>query len=270
MTLTEIASLYLADRVCCGAYAHHVRKIAGRCGEPTAARINAYLKARVEKVSTITVRNERTIILSLCKYAWERDMIDGVKGVMRIKARRAPTRAWTVEQLRLALAAADSSKRRLRSGAPVSEFLRAWMLLGYETGARFGDLMAFRAANIDGDTIRWTQSKTGDGIAKHMSPACRAAVSRMLARSPDGRILGWACKRRQAARIMRSHLDECGIGGTSKWLRRSGATHIEMEQPGKAPLHLGHRTPTLAAQAYIDWGQVRKTTPSTPELWTEH
>jgi len=35
---------------------------------------------------------------------------------------------------------------------------------------------------------------------------------------------------------------------------------------GKASLHLGHRTATLAAQAYIDWGQVRKTTPVTPRL----
>ena len=44
------------------------------------------------------------------------------------------------------------------------------------------------------------------------------------------------------------------------------ATHIEMTAPGKASLHLGHRTVGLAAQAYIDWGQVRKTTPVTPRL----
>jgi hypothetical protein len=66
--------------------------------------------------------------------------------------------------------------------------------------------------------------------------------------------------------VMKAHLKRCGLSGTSKWLRRSGATHIEMVAPGKASLHLGHRTATLAAQAYIDWGQVRKTTPVTPRL----
>jgi hypothetical protein len=120
--------------------------------------------------------------------------------------------------------------------------------------------------HIDGDTLRWTQAKTGDPIVKVLSPACLDAVTAMLAASPDGSILGWACGRRMAMRHMREHLDRCGLDGTSKWLRRSGATHIEMVAPGKASLHLGHRTATLAAQAYIDWGQVRKTTPVTPRL----
>ena len=88
----------------------------------------------------------------------------------------------------------------------------------------------------------------------------------MLALSPDGRIIGWVCQRRQAMRLMREHLDRCGLDGTSKWLRRSGATHIEMAEPGKATMHLGHRTPTLAAQSYIDWAQVRRITPRTPLL----
>jgi hypothetical protein len=54
MNLIKIADRYLADRACCGAYRHHVRTIAGRCRELSTRRVNDYLKARLERVSTIT------------------------------------------------------------------------------------------------------------------------------------------------------------------------------------------------------------------------
>lgn len=268
MTLPQIAELYLSERACTGPYVCQIRRLAGLVREPTAEAINGYLRARLGKVASTTVRNERTILLSLIKYAWERDILTKpVKGVMRVKSRKPPTKAWTVEQLQSAIAAThEYGNRRLRSGVSVGQMLRAWLLVGYESGSRFGDIWAFNADNLDGDTLRWVQHKTGDGIVKHLSQACLREVKTMLSLSPDRRILGWTCRRRQAFRLMREHLDRCGIGGSGKWLRRSGATHIEMAQPGKATLHLGHRTITLAAQSYIDWGQVRKTTPSTPEL----
>lgn len=267
MNLPAIAKRYLESRAVCPAYASNVKRIAVLCRYATTQQINAYLKKRLERVSTITARNERTIILCLVKYAVENDIIEPVKGVMRIKARRNPTRAWTVEELKKALAKCEAYPGLAMScGAPVGLVLRCWILLGYETGARFGDIWAFSAAHLDGDSLRWTQHKTGDPIVKHLSAACLSAVNQMLALSPDGRIIGWVCQRRQAMRLMREHLDRCGLDGTSKWLRRSGATHIEMAEPGKATMHLGHRTPTLAAQSYIDWAQVRRITPRTPSL----
>ena len=268
MNLPRLAKRYLADRSCCLGYARHVTAIAKRCGELSTRRVNDYLQERLKSVSTITVSNERTILLSLNKYARENGIIDApIRGVMKVRKRRAPTRAWTIEQLRNAISEAEKQRgRSLRSGAPRDLFLRSWLLLGYESGARMGDVMGFRADNLDGDTLRWTQSKTGDPIVRHLTKPCIDSAKAMLSMSTDGRLIGWACGMRQATRIMREHLDACGIGGTSKWLRRSGATHIEMEAPGKASLHLGHRTPTLAAQAYIDWGQVRAAAPSTPAL----
>jgi integrase len=268
ITFIEIARRYLESRVVSGTYDANVRRIAGRCRVVTKERLNAYLQERLKIVSPLTCRSERTILLTLWKWAYENELIDAMpRGVLRIKTRKPPTRAWTVEQLQHAIAeTAKYDTTRLRSGARLGQFLRAWILLGYEAGARRGDLFSMTSEHIDGDTLRWTQAKTGDPIVKVLSPACLEAVGVMLAASPDGSILRWACGRRMSMRWMRVHLDRCGLVGTSKWLRRSGATHIEMVQPGKASLHLGHRTATLAAQAYIDWGQVRKTTPVTPRL----
>lgn len=269
-TFSKIAERYLANRVVAPIYAANVRRIAARCGAVTVDRMNEFLRERLEVVAGTTVRTERTILLSLWKWAYEYEACGVSKlprGVFSIKAKRAPTRAWTLDQVRTLVSAThDFDGLRFRRGASLGLFLRAWVFLGYESGSRFGDLMAMRREHIEGDCLRWTQSKTGDPIHKVLSPACLDAVRAMLEVSSDGRILGWACRPRQAQRHMRALLDKAGIGGTSKWLRRSGATHIEMAHPGKASLHLGHRTATLAAQAYIDWSQVRKTIPQTPSL----
>jgi integrase len=267
-TFASVARRYVSQRAICSQYERHVLRIADQAGRISAERINAYLRERLEQVSTITVRNERTILLQLVKSAYDAGLLrQPVRGVMRVKARRAPTKAWTVEQLKLAIAKADGhAGRKTRRGAPLDLMLKCWLLVGYESGARFSDVWSFTADNLEGDILRWTQAKTGDGIVRHLSAACVKACRQMLALSPDGRILGWCCGIRQASRHMREHLDACGIGGTSKWLRRSGATHIEIAAPGMAKRHLGHRTPGLAERAYLDWGQIRENAPQTPCL----
>lgn len=265
--LPKIAKRYLSDRVVCPLYAHNLTKIAERCGVIGTDAVNQYLRSRLDSVSTVTARTERTIIVSLWRYAYENSLTDKPpRGVLRVKVSRAPTRAWTPEQCKLLAEGTHGLRGKTRSGAPRGLFLRTWVLLGYQSGSRHGDLWAMRAENFEGDVLRWTQHKTGDPLHKRLTPACIEAVREMLALSPDGRVLGWACKPRQSMRIMRAYLESHGLPGTSKWLRRSGATHIEIREPGKARLHLGHRSVNLASQAYIDWSQVRTHAPETPSL----
>jgi hypothetical protein len=268
LTFKSIADRYLAERVVCKLYRHNMKSLAGRATVVTADAVNDYLRKRLESVSAITAKSDRVMLLSLWRWAYETRLIDEApRGVMRIKAKKSPTRAWTVDQVRTLLAkAAEYRGHLLRSGADIGDFLTAWTLLGYESGSRHGDIWAFRADHLDGNILRWTQSKTGDPLHKVMTPACVEACQRMLKHSPDGRIVGWACKPRQAMRWWQQLCRAAGLPGTSKWLRRSGATHIEMAMPGKASLHLGHRTASLAAQAYIDWGQIREHAPQTPVL----
>ena len=266
--MADIGERYLAERVVSKLYAHNVRRICRGCPKVSAEAINAYLRRRLTDLSTVTVRSERVILVSLWKWAYEAGVVDEApRGIMRVKARRAPTRAWTVEQLQAVIEATKKhDKRILRSGADRGQFLRAWVLLGYECGARHGDLWRFTGEHLDGDAIAWTQGKTGDAIVRLLSEPCLEACRAMLKASPDGRILGWACKPRQAMRLMRQLLDDVGVGGTSKWLRRSGATHCEMASPGAGRMHLGHRSVGLFEQAYADWTQLRKNTPRAPQL----
>lgn len=266
-TFPLLAEKYIQSRMICPDYEAQIRRVAAACGSITVERVNAYLQARSTEVASLTVKNERGHLLTLWKFGFQTGLLDAMpRGVMSVKVRRQPVKAWTREQLQLLLRHAGTMHRRMRSGPSQGDYLRAWLLLGYETGARLGDIMAFRDANLDGDSIAWTQSKTGDPMVRVLSVSCRESVGKMLAISPDGRILGWVATKRQATRVMRAAIEGAGLVGTGKWLRRSGATHCEMERPGAGRLHLGHRSPALFEQAYCDWAQMRTRTPVVPEL----
>lgn len=268
LTFTQIAKKYLAERAVSKAHEANVLRLAARVKHPKQEAVNAYLKSRLATRSSITCRCERVMLVGLWRWAWDADLIkDPPKGIMRIKGKKPPTKAWTVEQIQSAIKATEGYKGKwTRTGAPMSLVMRCWMLLAYESGARFGDVWAFRAENFDADTLRWQQHKTGDAITKLLSPACVEAVKKLLIMSPDGSVLGWVCKKRQAMRLMKAHLKSCGLDGSSKWLRRSGATHVEMENPGKGRYHLGHRSVGLFESAYADWGQIRQNAPVVPRL----
>ena len=266
-TFQFLAEKYIQSRMICPAYESQIRRVAAACGSITVERVNAYLQARSTEVSSLTVKNERGHLLTLWKFGFQTSLLDDMpRGVMSVKVRRQPVKAWTREQLQTLLRHAGTLHSRMRSGPKKGAFLRAWVLLGYETGARLGDLMAFAECHLDEDSIAWTQSKTGDPMVRMLSPTCRESIAHMLTMSPDGRILGWAATKRQATRIMREAVEGAGLSGTGKWLRRSGATHCEMERPGAGRLHLGHRSPALFEQAYCDWSQMRTRTPVVPEL----
>lgn len=266
-TFPYLADKYIQARMICPEYQSQIRRVAAACGSITVERVNAYLQARSTEVASLTVKNERGHLLTLWKFGFQTGLLDAMpRGVLSVKVRRQPVKAWTREQLQVLLGHASTLRNRMRSGVPQGLYLKTWLLLGYETGARLGDLMAFRASNLDGDSIAWTQAKTGDPMVRVLSPSCRGSVADMLALSTDGRILGWVATKRQATRVMRAAIQGAGLMGTGKWLRRSGATHCEMERPGAGRLHLGHRSPALFEQAYCDWAQMRTRTPVVPEL----
>lgn len=267
MTLPEIAVRYLDSRVVSQIYENNVNRVAARCRIADTATVNAFLKKRLSEVASTTTRAERTIVLTLWRFAYDNELLDNPpRGVMKVKSSRSPTRAWTHEQCKTLVAGTSEVAGWLKSGAPLGLFLRTWILLGYESGSRRGDLWDMRAEHFEGSALRWTQHKTGDPIHKRLSDECIGCVNAMLRLSPDGRVLGWACKARQSMLLMKKYLISQGLPGTSKWLRRSGATHVEITQPGKARFHLGHRSLNLAAQNYIDWSQVRQHAPEVPSL----
>jgi integrase len=268
MTLPELVTVYLSERSVSRLYERNMTRLARNVGVLTVQDCNRYLKERLTKVASVTVLYERTMLLVLWRWALDSDLVDlPPKGLVKIKSSRPPTRAWTLDQCCTAVKASFAlDSEMMKSGCPLGLFIRCWLLLGYESGARRGDLWRMKASDFSGDTLWWTQHKTGNPCPKILSEECVAAVRDMLSRSPNGTVLSWATCVSGGGKQMRKFLIREKLGGSSKWLRRSSATHIEMEHPGKGRIHLGHKTIGLAEKAYIDWTQVRRDIPQAPRL----
>jgi integrase len=270
LTFSKVAKEYLNTRVVSDHYKDAVYRAVKKCKYLTAECLNNYIKSRVNKVSSFTVKTDRTILLSLWKFAYETDMIDHMpKNIIKLKMRKSPTKAWTIDECKALIQNTyqyDNKKNRTK--VSVGLFLRVWLILGYESGARFGDVFNFKWNNIENNVLRWTMSKTGDPMTKILSDKLVTYINELKSYNitNDDRILGWICSKRQASRRMKEYLTKCGLDGSSKFLRRSSATHIEIDHPGMAKLHLGHRTSGLAEKNYLDFGQIRNKTPVAPSL----
>lgn len=244
-------------------YERAVLRIAAQCRSVRADAINRWLKHRLTQASSVTVHYERGVIITLLKWAYETNRISAMpRGIVKIKAVKPPTRAWTVDQCCTGVKGTFAlDHQRMRSGCSLGLFLRCWMLLGYETGARPGDLWKMRKDDFLEGAVQWSQNKTGQPVAKVLSQHCLRACQEMLRQSPDGTVLGWAIPQDSGRRVMRKYLLSLSLPGSPKWLRRSSATHIEAEQPGKGKVHLGHLTPGLFERFYADWSQIRRDIP---------
>jgi len=232
--------------------------ISERCQEISAKKINALLIGLLRTRSPETVQKYKKTFVTLWRWGWETGLIsDPPRGIMRVTARPKQVRAWTETQLMKLMHQAKTTEGRLRTGAKVSWLLTSWIYLGYETGARLGDLWTMRYRHIEDDTMRWTMSKTGDPMYRILSKPCLESI-RSVQHSNDDLIFRRWCTTATAARHMRALCKACRLPGSGKWLRRSGATHVEMEAPGTGRKFLGHRSHQVADRYYLDRGQIQR------------
>ena len=270
MKAEKLAERYLSCRIVSRLYASNVRRVARGVGVLSVDSINRYLRSRAEKVKPATVHFERAVVWGLLRFAYEERLIPSLpRGVVKTRASLPPVRAWSIGECCTAVKGCEKwIGVKVRSGADLGKMLRCWLLLGYESGARLGDLWSLRGSDFVDGALIWQQHKTNHPIVKVLSGPCLKAVAEMLKDSSDDTVLAWTMTKGSGGRRMKQYLSSIGLKGSSKWLRRSSATHIEALHPGKGRLHLGHKTPGLAEKHYIDWTQVRKDIPQPPCLVT--
>ena len=282
MSITGLADQYIRSRDVSRAYAANVRRTAAKmdaagitpaniCGDS----VNIWLASmRQQGLRPVTLASERRTALTIWRYGIDEGIILApIRNVVKPKMPGRLTRAFTRSDL------TDLVKRfsfldlgAFQSGCPRSLWLRAWVAFVYETGARFSDAHALHAeALIDGG-VAWVASKTQRPVVKKLSPETRALLDELVALSPDGTVFRWAISRRHAFATIRKYFRECGLSsGRTQWLRRSGATHVEMERAGAAREYLGHSASShgLAEKHYLDMTQLMDRAPSPVSLGQE-
>ena len=233
-------------------------------------QVNAWVRALLDAgtLSTETIRSKRRHLVCLRRFAYERGWMGTLGTIRPVKqAARIPV-AWSQDELAALLHIAALKTQRLLRHRPVAwcAFWRAFILVGYYSGLRLGDLLKLRFEAIgQGGVCVVIQSKTGNALTFHLPEDALAAVAAI--RKPErARIFGDLLCRRTIQDEFRWLTREAKIGGSIKRLRASGATWVEATVPGSAMAFLGHRTPGLAHQHYVDPRHIQQNKPRPPRL----
>jgi integrase len=187
--------------------------------------------------------------------------------VRKIKKPRLANTAWNAAQLVRLLAEADKlvgvSKK---SRVPRAAFWRAFLLVGYDTGLRRGDMLRLKTTDVRGRSeFTVVQHKTGWPVVVHLRPETVAAVEATYPPERD-RVFSGYCQQKVITGL-KALVKAAGIPpGGCHMLRRSSATALEMVCPGAATRHLGHLTPDLAMKHYLDHAQLDRAKPMPPAL----
>lgn len=199
--------------------------------------------------SPFTIKQRRISLLVLWRSAWEDGLAPPLQPVKRLKPLQHDPQAWTVDEVRQLLAAAEASSRPL--------FWCSLVRAGYDSGLRLGNLLALRVEQVAA-IVRLRQVKVGTPVSIQFRPETLEAIAAQV----DGRgatDLVWPLWGRREAfyRAFRRLVASAAIRpGTFRWLRRTAATQTERVAPGSATALLGHASRSTTEAWYIDRSQL--------------
>ena len=262
MLLHDLLDLYLSEREASPRYIESLKRTVTRARQFGLLDTSQLLPEKANEflirlpLAAVTRSNIRRELLTLWRFAFDHSYTDVPPlRVCRIKATPPPPRAWSLDTLRQLLAAAEQDVRPVSQRIPGllwRDVLPCWIVIGYDTGLRFSDLLHLHESTILNGCVVCTAQKTGKFTVRAISQPGQELVARLAKKSPDGTLFRWALPRRRALLKWREFLQEQQIVGSSRWLRRSGATYVEVKRKGEAQRFLGHSNAALANRHYLD------------------
>jgi len=210
-------------------------------------------------VAPDTVRSKRVQLLSLWRAASDEGFCD--LPTRRIRPAKVPWKApvaWTHAEVVQLLSVTDALPRLHSCGLRRSEWFALAIRIGWDIGLRWADQMFRLRVDMIGanGVVAFGQHKTGRVVIGRLGEATMEALRSSLAYMPRELATPWDCSHETFTTQMRLLVRKSGIRkGTWKWLRKSGATDVELQQAGSAARHLGHSPSSgnsIAARHYID------------------
>jgi integrase len=262
MTLRDLLNAYTASVACGPRYQESLQRTVAKAAGYGLIRVCQLSPEKVNDflgklpLAPTTRHNIRRELMTLWRWAYEERLTDSQPTrVKRIAARRGPPQAWSREQVTSLLDAAERDERRVNALHPHAKrchVLPAWISVGWETGLRLTDMLSLRQEHFRHDCIVTVAHKTGKPTVRRIGEYAQRRCEWLLENSPDGTLLAWLLPRRRAILLWRDFLRERRLSGSSKWLRRAGATELERLAPGSAARWLDHSNPALCSLHYID------------------
>jgi len=228
-----------------------------RIDELDELQVSAWLRDYAsEGWSSSTVRSKRTQIVSLWRQAADDGYCDPPRRRIRsVRVVLDAPEAWTRDEVRRLLSAADSLPRRHACGLRRSTWFSLAIRCAWDTGLRWGDLIKLRVDQVTAEGfIAIPQHKTKRIVVCRLAPKTLDLLRSTLAEVPRELICPWDASHETFNAQVRRLVRKAGIRkGTWKWVRRAGGTDCEIQLPGSAGQFLGHAPGSrMAYTNYVD------------------
>ena len=253
MTLTKLACVYVRRVGGSPGYLEQltvlVKRLPWQAADLTPDAIDAYLDNALTHLAPSTVHNHRRMLGTLMRFAAQEGYVDKsiLRPLRRVKVPAPNPVALDHAQIAHWVHTAKAMQGGTRT-CPYAVLLPAWILCAYSTGLRTGDLLAIQWDHIRGHRLSLRQRKTSEPHVAWLDDSALEAIRRLPRSGP--RIFGGLTNKDRILHAMRKLVKQADQQGTTRTLRKSGATYCEAS--GKdASRHLGHRDPSMKKR-YVD------------------
>lgn len=227
----------------------------------TVANVNAWIKKLQASKSPTTCCNYKTGLLVLWNWLAQAGTIKPYHkiSIRTPKKNRTPVYAWTTTEIRSLMSACDELQGSMHNGIRAGDFLKAWILLGFETGLRPSDIRLLTIDSIDFQSLKISvvQHKTG---VPHIASISQGTAEVLRKMPSKGRIfpLGKTGVRKWEQKLFKIAEEKFGFVRKKRYglgtLRKSHATQIFSEHGiAAAAQSLGHSgSIETARRHYVD------------------
>ena len=219
--------------------------------------LSRFLAKRAAKVSPFTAEKERTQLLSLARFAFDRGMRPTRPCVPAAPLpERVPT-AWSIDSLRAVVSAAGK-EQGLICGTAAGVYFRAMVSVLWETAERVGAILSLQVVDFSGGRIlvRAEHRKGGKRDKLYsLTPETAALLAEACkGKKPSDLIFRWHKQKTNLWYAFGRIVQRAGLDGGRRakfhQLRRSAATHFAAGG-GDATALLDHSSPRVT-KAYLD------------------
>ena len=268
MTLREFAEAYALQSGASPGYREQLvvltKRLPWGVADLTVSNIDAYLTQALNHLAASTVHNHRRMLSTLRRAALRDGLVvdDCTRPIRRVKHTLPMVRAWTHDEMRHLLSVASEMPGGTLH-CPHRILLPAWILVGYSSGLRLGDLLAITYDSLRGDRLATVLQKTRQPHVVVLDTNALESIRSLPKRGP--KIFGGLVGRSRIIVAMRTVVKRAGLTGSGKYLRRASATYAQLAGID-ATGHLGHLTPGMKRH-YLDpviLSDLKRAVPSIP------
>lgn len=237
-----------------------------------------------------TANKHRACLVALCRYACRRRIVDKIGSanvppyVLEVDKLPVPKRmpeSWTLDELTRLLAATADETGTIGT-APASLWWQAFISFLFATGYRIEQVLRLPPSAFEANSktlivpAELTKDRADD--ARRLAPAICQLLEQIVDRQAD-RLFAWPydsqrqgsddrLRARATSKTIRLHfrriMERAGLT-TRRWLfhkmRASHATELQ-NAGGDATASLGHSSPTLTVNSYLDPRNLRRQSPA--------